>query len=119
MACGCREEDDVAVSRCTPLHAREEGVAALQLSCHMNWARCLKELKRPHDGSKRANIAVALAEADRARAVQTNNDRIAGLAPIPLEKTPLVKAVYLRAQCYVIHKEWKRAEADLSLALEL
>jgi hypothetical protein len=28
-------------------------------------------------------------------------------------------AVYLRAQCYVSHKEWKRAEADLSLALRL
>ena len=113
------EEDDVAVSRCTPLHAHADGIAALQLSCHMNWARCLKELKRPHDGSKRANIAVALAEAARARAVAVNNDRIAGLAPVALEKTPLVKAVYLRAQCYVTHKEWKRAESDLSLALQL
>ena len=54
-------------------------------------------------GVKRANIAVALAEADRARIVQANNDRIAGSAPVEVPTAALVKAIYLRAQCLVIH----------------
>lgn len=44
------EEDDVDVARCEPLYSSETGAAALQLSLHMNWARCLKALKRPNDG---------------------------------------------------------------------
>lgn len=44
------EEDDVDVARCEPLYASETGAATLQLSLHMNWARCLKAQRRPHDG---------------------------------------------------------------------
>ncbi len=54
-------------------------------------------------GAKRANIAVALAEADRARAVQANNDRIAGTSPLEVSTAALVKAIYLRAQCLVLN----------------
>jgi hypothetical protein len=55
-------------------------------------------------GAKRANIAVALAEADRARIVQANNDRIAGTSPAEVPTAGLVKAIYLRAQCLVINQ---------------
>ena len=138
------EEDDVNVTRCEPLYDSATGAAALQLSLHMNWARCLKELKRPNDGlyfvhphclaardgcttsrlpscrnlesymescwmtafglrlgAKRANVAVALAEADRARTVLANSDRIAGTTPVEVPTAGLVKAIYLRAQCLV------------------
>ena len=44
------EEDDVDVARCEPVYSSATGAAALQLSLHMNWARCLKELKQPNDG---------------------------------------------------------------------
>lgn len=44
------EEDDVTIARCEPLYDSETGAFALQLSLHMNWARCLKAQKRPHDG---------------------------------------------------------------------
>jgi hypothetical protein len=70
------------------------GAAALQLSLHMNWARCLKSLKRLHDGAKRANIAVALAEADRARTVAANNDRIAGTSPVSPSVRPRFSSLY-------------------------
>ena len=52
-------------------------------------------------GAKRANVAVALAEADRARIVLANNDRIAGTPPVEVPSAGLVKAIYLRAQCLV------------------
>jgi hypothetical protein len=55
-------------------------------------------------GAKRANIAVALAEADRARTVLANNDRIAGTTPAEVPTASLVKAIYLRAQCLVRHR---------------
>eukprot|EP01043_Picozoa_sp_COSAG02_P069034 COSAG02_NODE_11675_length_1676_cov_1.379201_3_plen_266_part_00 len=51
------EEDDVDVARCEPLYSSETGAAALQLSLHMNWARCLKALKRPNDGPSVHNPA--------------------------------------------------------------
>ena len=68
------EEDDVAIRRLVPVYA-EEDMTTLHVSLQMNWARCYLQQKQPGDGSARANIAVALAEAALARLKQANLDR--------------------------------------------
>ena len=104
-------------ARLLPVYEGEAG--ALQLALQMNWARCLQRQAQPLDGSRRANIAVALAEAARARTATANSDRIAGTAPEQMAQGPLVKALFLRAKCHIEHKDWKRAESDLVAAGEL
>jgi hypothetical protein len=115
------EEEGVSLRRLLPVlgAADDEEGRALQLALHMNWARALLKRKRPAEGCARANVATALAEAGRARVAADNRARIAGTAPRPQPQSAVVKALYLRAQCCVAHKSWRKAEADLAQAMEL
>ena len=113
------EEDDVATSRLLPVYSAEAAMATLHLSLQMSLARCCLRLEQPAEASARANIAVVLAEAARTLAATANRERIAGLAPRPIESGPLCEALHLRAQCHAARSMRQRAEADLAAAAEL